>query len=320
MSSDSLSRGEEVAETMPEKSGSCKRISRDSKTYSFSPHHSPIVKIDPGEILVIETHDARSGTVTKETDLLDKPHPDGLNPVSGPIYVNGAVAGDVLRVEIQSINLEKSGFTAVKAGVGLLAARASAFATRIIRIDQNIVFFNQAISFPTRPMIGTIGVAPAAGEIPSLYPGPHGGNMDNNYVSGGSKVHLPVFVPGALLSLGDVHACMGDGEASMIGLDIAAEITLRVDLIKNERVSRPWIETANGDWVTTGDSVDIGVALRTACDEMVNLLMRRLQLSFEDAYMLASIRADLGICQACDPGNFPATVRMCYRRSPPIRR
>src|SRR6202041_187886 len=97
----------------------------------------------------------------------------------------------------------------VKAGVGLLAAKARTFVTRIIRVDRETVFFNEAISFPTRPMIGTIGVAPPAGEIPSLYPGPHGGNMDNNYVSCGSKVHLPVFVPGALLSLGDVHACMG---------------------------------------------------------------------------------------------------------------
>jgi amidase len=300
---------------MSVKSSTVKRISRDSKTYSFSPFHSPIVTIDPGEILVVETHDARSGTVTKETDLLDKPHPDGLNPVSGPIYVNGAVAGDLLRIEILSIDLERSGFTAVKAGVGLLAARAHTFVTRIIRIDRGTVFFNEAIFFPARPMIGTIGVAPQAGEIPSLYPGPHGGNMDNNYASCGSKVHLPVFVPGALLSLGDVHACMGDGEVSMIGLDIAGEVTLRVDLIKNDPALRPWIETADGDWVTTGDGVDIGMALRTACDEMVSLLMRRLQLSFEEAYMLASIRADLGICQACDPGNFPATVRMCYRRA-----
>ena len=71
-----------------------------------------------------------------------------------------------------------------------------------------------------------------------------------------------------------------------------------------------------GDWVTTGDGLDIGTALQTACDEMVNLLMQRLQLSFEDAYMLASVRADLGICQACDPGKFPATVRMCYRAAP----
>ena len=106
----------------------------------------------------------------------------------------------------------------------------------------------------------------------------------------------------------------------MIGLDISAEITLRVDLIKNEHALRPWIETADGEWVTTGDGLDIGMALRMACDEMVDLLMRRLHLSFEDAYMLATIRADLGVCQACDPGKFPATTRMCYRPMPEPRK
>lgn len=298
---------------MAPKSGWIRRVSRQSRTYSFGAEHLPAITIEAGETLIMETHDARSGTITESSHLLDKAHPDGLNPVSGPVYVKDAMPGDVLCVEILSIDLAKSGFTAVKAGVGLLAARARTFATRIIRIDGGIVKFNDKIAFPARPMIGTIGVAPQTGEILSLYPGPHGGNMDNNYISPGSKVYLPVFVPGGLLSAGDVHACMGDGEVSMVGLDIAAEITLRIELLKNEHASRPWIETAEGDWVTTGDGLDIGAALQTACDEMVNLLMHRLHLSFEDAYMLATIRADLGICQACDPGKFPATVRMCYR-------
>lgn len=297
-----------------------RRISRASKAYSFGLSHPPVDSIDSGETLIIETHDARTGTITKESDLLDRPHPDGINPVSGPVYVNDAEAGDTLRIHILSIDLERSGFTAVKAGVGLLATRAQKFATKIIRIDQGTIFFNEAISFPTRAMIGTIGVAPAVGEILSLYPGSHGGNMDNNFISCGSKVYLPVFVPGALFALGDVHASMGDGEASMVGLDIAAEVTLRIDLIKNESTKRPWIETGDGGWVTTGDNLDVGRALRMACDEMVDLLMRRLNLSFEDAYMLASVRADLGICQACDPGNFPVTTRMSYRRTSKPRR
>ena len=87
----------------------------------------------------METHDARSGTITDASHLLDKTHPDGLNPVSGPVYVKGAMPGDVLRVEILSIDVEKSGFTAVKAGVGLLAGRAKTFTTRIIRIDGGIL-------------------------------------------------------------------------------------------------------------------------------------------------------------------------------------
>jgi amidase len=287
-------------------------LSRESKTYSFSRNHPPVLTINAGDTVVIDTYDARSGTIREPTDLLDKPHPLGLNPVTGPIYVNGVEPGDTLCIHIDAIELDRQGFTAVKAGVGLLAQRALEFRTRIVPIVSDCAIFSEELILPVQPMIGTIGVAPSSGAISTLYPGTHGGNMDNNYVATGATLFLPVFVPGALLSLGDVHASMGDGEVSMIGLDIAARVTLSVEVNKQQNTSRPWLETAKGGWVTTGDGLDLAAALRTACDEMVNLLMRRLGLSFADAYMLAGIRAHLGICQACDPGQFPASVRMLY--------
>src|SRR6267143_2730459 len=197
-----------------------KRISRDRKRYSFSSHDSPVLTIGPGETLEIETHDARSGTIRKPYDLLDKPPPGGFNPITGPIYVNGAEPGDSLLVLIRKIELDSQGFTAVKAKVGLLGERASQFRTRIIKIDRGCCEFSEHLRFPVRPMIGTIGLAPATGEIAALYPGPHGGNMDNNEVRTGCTVHLPVQVTGGLLSVGDVHASMGDGEVTMLALEI----------------------------------------------------------------------------------------------------
>src|SRR2546427_3794869 len=139
---------------------SMKRISRECKRYSFNAQDAPVAKIDPGETLEIETHDARSGTIQKPTDLLDKPPPHGFNPITGPIYVNGAEPGDSLLVLIKKVQLDSQGFTAVKARVGLLGEHAPQFKTRIIKIERGWCQFSDHLRFPVRPMIGTLGVAP----------------------------------------------------------------------------------------------------------------------------------------------------------------
>src|SRR5436190_3232647 len=104
-----------------------KRIPRECKRYNFSSKESPVATIEPGETVEIEPHDARSGSIQKPTDLLDKPPPGGFNPITGPIYVKGAEPGDSLLVLINNIELDSQGFTAVKANVGLLSQRASEF-------------------------------------------------------------------------------------------------------------------------------------------------------------------------------------------------
>ena len=96
----------------------------------------------------------------------------------------------------------------------------------------------------------------------------------------------------------------------MVGFDICAEVTVKVDLLKGDAITRPWIETGDGRWVTTGDDYDAAQAMRIACEEMVDLLICRWELSFEEAYMLVTGYADLAICQACQPGQFPVTTRM----------
>lgn len=286
------------------------RIKRDKIVYSLDKNHEPILKIKPGEIVIFETDDARTSTIQTESDLLDKPHPLGANPATGPVFVNGAEPGDSLLVEIQKVVLAEKGFLAVKAGVGLLAHRADQFVTKIIPIRDGVAHFSEQISFPVRPMVGVIGTAPVGEGVNTGYPGPHGGNMDNNEVKESAKVHLPVFVSGALLGIGDIHASMGDGEISMVGFEACSEVTVKIDLLKGETITRPWIETADGRWVTTGDALDPEEAMRIASEEMVDLLMKRWDLSFPEAYMLVTAYADLSICQACQPGEFPVTTRM----------
>jgi amidase len=286
------------------------RLTRNQIIYSLSKDHPPVLTIDPGETVFLETYDARTGTIRSNSDLLDHRHPLGMNPATGPIFIRGAEPGDSLTVDILRIDLNDWGFLAVKKGVGLLAHRAERYATKIIPVRDGIASFSDRIRIPVRPMIGVIGTAPAGEAVSTGDPGPHGGNMDNNEIKVGARVHLPVFVPGALLGIGDVHASMGDGEVSMVGFEICAEVTVRVDLLKEETITRPWIETADGRWVTTGDDPDPAVAMRIAVEEMVNLLQKRPSLSFEETYMLVTACGDLAICQACEPGDFAVTTRM----------
>lgn len=284
------------------------RLSRQHLVYSLDKTHPPVLEIDSGDTVMLETYDARTGTIQRDEDLLDHPHPKGANPATGPILVRGAEPGDALCVEIQRIALAPQGFLAVKAGMGLLGQLASGFATRMVQIEGDQARFGEGLRFPLRPMVGVIGNAPAGEGVSTGLPGPHGGNMDNRYIAPGSKVHLPVNVAGALLGIGDVHGAMGDGEITFIGLEICAEVSARVELLKGRKLRRPLVETAEY-WITTGDHPDPAQALRVAAEEMVRLMQERMGLSFAEAYMLMSAVVDVQICQCCGPGEFPVTTR-----------
>lgn len=284
------------------------RITRDHIVYSLDKVHPPVLEIDPGDVLCLETYDARTGTIRSDADLLEHPHPKGANPATGPVFVRGAEPGDSLIVTIQRIALADQGFLAVKAGEGLLAHRAKKYATRMVPIRGGMAHFSDHIRFPTRPMVGVIGAAPAGDGVSTGLMGPHGGNLDNRFIGEGAKVHLPVNVRGALLGIGDVHASMGDGEIAFVGLEICAEVTVQVDLVKNRPLRRPRIETADA-YMTTGDDLDLTQAARIAADEMADFLQERLGVSFEEAYMLICAAVDVQISQCCEPGRFPATAR-----------
>ena len=285
------------------------RISREHIVYSFDGAQPPAATIDAGAEICFETWDARTGTVQSERDLLDRPHPKGPNPATGPVAIRGAAPGDALIVEILDISLGSLGYTGIRPGQGILGHLIGDYRTKIFQIHDGMVQFNDRIRFPIRPMVGVIGTAPAGGAVGNLHPGPHGGNMDHNDVRVGARVHLPVFVPDALLAIGDVHASMGDGEISITALEICGEVRVRVDLAKGAGIARPRIEFPDC-WITTGDGPAVGDAIRVACAEMATLLQQDLGLSVEDAYMLLSIRGDVRVSQCCDPAAVAATARV----------
>jgi amidase len=204
--------------------------------------------------------------------------------------------GDTLVVSIDRIRLGSKGYWAVRQDMGLLKDLVKQPSADVVEVRGNNVYA-AGVALPVRPMVGTIGVAPAAGQVAPAHPGPHGGNMDCNDVSPGAKVLLPVNVPGALLSLGDVHATMGDGEVTGGGVEISADVTLSLGVIKRFRLRCPVVETRTAI-VLIKDSPKLEDAIREVVEEAAGLVSERLGVSFEDGYRIASVSGDLRICQA----------------------
>jgi amidase len=176
--------------------------------------------------------------------------------------------------------------------------------------------FDFGVRLPARPMVGVIGTALADRAISTAHPGPHGGNMDFNDVTAGTVAHLPVWGPGALFGIGDVHATMGDGEVSGAAVEISGEVTLRLDLVKGSGLARPWFETPVS-WMTYACAPKLEDAQREALGHMGTLLAERLGVTRGQAYLLLTARGDVRIGQAADCG-LDATVRVLFPTIAPV--
>jgi amidase len=286
------------------------RIPRDQFTYAFSAATAPVATVAPGEQFVVETHDTSTGRVHRAEDMpgfVRVRDPLKVNPAAGPVFIEGATPGDDLIVEILDIRLQPYGFVRVLAGAGVLQTGIEPDGVLMARIDGEHVVLGERVRLPLRPMVGVIGTAPADGAIYTAAPGPQGSNIDVNAVTVGARVHLPVHVPGALLAIGDVHASMGDGEVSGTGVEIAGEVTVRVDLVPGAAPTRPWIETAEA-WITTGSGPTLENAVEMAVEELTELLMARLGLSRTEAFLLISARGDVRIGQCARIPGLDATA------------
>ena len=275
-------------------------IDRDKYNFLFSKSIKPVLVAGAGDEIIFQTRDAHNGTVPDGVDVV---FPDlelkDCNPVTGPVYVKNACPGDTLVVEVKDITLDPQGFVPSRKEMGIIHGLATGNLARNLKIENGLIDFSEEIKIPIRPMIGTIGVAPASEEIFSSRIGVHGGNMDNNDVKKGSKIYFPVFAEGALLSMGDVHASMGDGELTSGGIDICGEVLVQIDLIKDKRINRPVIET-DSSVIVTGNAIDFYEANKLVTLEMINLLTGLLEINKIEAYWLISICGDLKISQAFD--------------------
>lgn len=279
----------------------------------------PIVRIAPGDTVEFHTMDAADGQLTPDSTAAALVSLDfsRVNPVVGPVHVEGAEPGDALKITLLAFTPAGWGWTGNIPGFGLLADQFPEPCLHHWHYDRAGVVpasFGPGGRVPLKPMCGTVGLAPAAPGLHSIVP-PRavGGNMDIRDIAAGTELYLPVEVAGGLLSLGDAHAAQGDGEVCGTAIETACTIAARIDLVRQAGLRGPRFTTpgpvtrhldAKGYEVTTGISPDLMVAARDAVAAMVDLLAARHRMNPIDAYLLCSVCADLRISEVVDMPNW----------------
>ncbi len=279
----------------------------------------PVMTVAPGTTVTFETVDASGGQLGPDSTVADVGRLDfaKVNPVTGPVFVDGAEPGDALVVTIESFRPSGWGWTAIIPGFGLLAEDFPEAALHVWRYEPDTLapaMYGPGGRVPLKPFTGTIGVAPAEPGTHSIVP-PRacGGNMDIRDLAAGTRLHLPVQVPGALFSVGDTHAAQGDGEVCGTAIESPMEVTLTFDLVKDAGLATPRFVTPGpvsrhfdekGYEVTTGIGPDLMDAARDAVRAMIDRLAGRFGMSPAEAYMLCSVCADLRISEIVDQPNW----------------
>ncbi len=297
----------------------------------------PALHVRPSDSLTLDTLDASDGGVARRVAGGELTAPSTLDaliradavparegprghPLTGPVFVEGAQPGDALKIDILDVRPAAWGWTACRPnGIGLLDAVLAGEGLQPYTHFWDLrgglhADFLPGIRLPLAPFPGVIGVAPGAdGPHPTAPPRQVGGNMDIRQLVAGSTLYLPVEVPGALLSVGDLHAAQGDGELSGTGIEMAGQITLRVGLEKGSGLTTPEFVTpthggSSSRWhATTGHDPDLMTAARIALRALLRRLTAR-GLSLEQAYVLSSACVDLKISQVVDAPNYTVSA------------
>ena len=285
------------------------KISSAHSVYALSKDNAPAARLAAPCRLTFETCDCFHGQVTREDQRIESLDFNRVNPATGPVFIEGAEPGDALAVHISAIRTADCGVMMTAPGAGCLPDKVSGKVLLCPIADGQFSFRGKRL--PLNPMIGVIGTAPAGDATPCGVPGPHGGNMDTSAITAGTLLYLPVFVPGGLLAMGDLHAAMGDGEVCVSGLEVAGEVEVTVSLVKAMRLSCPLLKTTDEiAFLASAETTD--EALRLSVEYRHPLLQKEPGLDADDALMLMSAVGHARICQVVDPLK---TARFCMPRA-----
>ncbi len=294
-------------------------IHKDTHHFGWDNAMEPVLSVSPGQTIEVETIDASGGQLGRDSTLDDLKGLsfDHVNPVTGPIYVEGAEPGDAVAATFLDFKPSGWGWTANIPGFGLLADQFGDPALHIWNYDA--VAMKPALhgpggKVPLKPFVGTIGLALAEPGLHSVVPPRRvGGNLDIRDNGVGTTLYLPVEVEGGLLSLGDTHAAQGDGEVCGTAIESPMDVAIKVDLLKGASLPFPRFETEGpisrhfdslGYWATTGIGEDLMQAARDAVSGMIDSVSYQAGMSALDAYMLCSVCGDLRISQIVDVPNW----------------
>ena len=278
----------------------------------------PTIEVESGATVELETADASGGQLTPGSTAQDVANMDmgNVNPVTGPVYVMGAEPGDTLQVEILELTPNDWGWTAIIPHFGLLADEFPDPWLNISKVDGSTktVRFNEHITLPFAPFPGTIGVAPnEPGQHSVLPPTKWGGNMDIKHLTAGTTLYLPVAARGALFSVGDTHAAMGDAEVCGTAVESAMTITVRLTTLRHQSIPYPQYripagqlanQAQTGYHVCTGIDPDLTEAAKQATRAMIAHIETTHGIDRQTAYAIASVAVDLRIHELVDAPNW----------------
>jgi acetamidase/formamidase len=280
----------------------------------FAADAKPVLTVKSGEVVTMDTICAipelqQLGAAPdepmrelKEVDANVKDKGPGPHVLTGPVSIEGARPGDVLEVEILEIRLRSPyGWMMIDPGAGALPEEFPYLRRKLVPLDERnkVAEFAPGIRIPVRPFFGNLGVAPPDGRLNSAPPAYNGGNMDNKWLVAGTKLYLPVQVPGALFSVGDGHAAQGDGEVCITAIETNLTGVFRFTVRKDMKLRWPRAETPT-HFITMGLHESLDEAARRATREMIDYLTAERGLSRDDAYMLISAAVDLHVTEVVD--------------------
>jgi acetamidase/formamidase len=287
----------------------------------FSATLKPVLTVDSGDIVTIESVAGLDPAIVEGSGVI----PPGAVPeyvrairrevtdrgpgphiLTGPVFVNGALPGDVLEVRIQQIDLAVDyGNNVQRPYAGALPDEFTGFFQRIIPIDRRAktAILAPGVVVPVdRPFFGVMGVAPlpAMGRISSMPPGVHTGNLDNKDLIAGTTLYLPVYAAGALFSVGDAHAAQGHGEVDLSAIETGNRGRFQLIVRKDMKLTWPRAEN-DTHWIVMGLNPNLEEAMKMAVRETISFITERFpKLTREEAYMIASIAVDYHVTQVVD--------------------
>ena len=280
--------------------------------YTIGPYSEPVLTINPGDRVIVETRDAFEGAIQTEQDMpsakLTMPF---VNPQNGPIMVAGAEKGDALAVYIETMDPRGPNPRGTCCMIPEFGALTGTTYTallndplpeivRKVNVDEQHVYWSERVTLPYKPHIGTLSCSPEIDSINSLTPDSHGGNMDLPDMGPGSITYLPVRSPGGRLFIGDAHACQGDGEICGVAVEYPSTTTIKVDLIKGWTIDWPRLETEEVI-MAIGSTRPLEDATRIAYRELIRWMVSAYGFDQWDAYMMLSQCGRVRLGNVVDP-------------------
>ncbi|HET8865909.1 MAG TPA: acetamidase/formamidase family protein [Gracilimonas sp.] len=288
----------------------------DTETHArWSSTIEPVLTVPSGSVIKVATQEASANQldINSTVEDLGTLSFDPIHPLTGPVFVEGAEPGDILKVTLHKVEMGDWGWTAIIPGFGFLADEFEEPYLKTFELgkDRKTAKFSEDIEIPLKPFPGVMGVAPDTDEMLStIPPRANGGNMDDPNMTEGSVIYFPVFVEGALFSIGDTHAAQGHGEVCGTAIEAPMNIIYEVEVIKDGRaITEPQYETEEY-YAVTAFAETIDEAAKKATRFMIDYLEEEKGMSREDAYALCSLAGDLKIAEVVDVPHMLVSMHM----------